>query len=141
VFAGASETIAALADSQFDPRQTVFLPPEARSLVIVTNASEVKISVRRFAAHAVELEVEAAEPALVIVAQSFYHNWHAYVGGQSTPLLRANHAFQALEVPAGRSQVRLAYEDSPFHRGVAISTIAAAALIIAWLRGRRRPTG
>ena len=117
VFADPAGTLLALAAPDFDPRRTVFLPPEARPLVTVSNASPVKVSVRRFSAHTVRLESEASEPALVVIAQSFYHNWRAYVAGHPARLLRANHAFQALQVPAGRHQVTLAYADRMFYYG------------------------
>jgi hypothetical protein len=50
----------------------------------------------------VDIEAEAAEPSLVVVAQTYYHDWRADVDGQPTHLLRANHAFQAVQVPAAR---------------------------------------
>jgi hypothetical protein len=36
------------------------------------------------------------------MAQGFYYNWRTYVGDRPTPLLRANYAFQGLEIPATR---------------------------------------
>jgi uncharacterized membrane protein YfhO len=58
---------------------------------------------------------------MVVVAQAYYHPWHAYVDGKRAPLWRANHAFQALEVPAGKHQIRLVYEDRSFIYGCIIS--------------------
>ena len=139
VFADAASTLKALAAPDFDPRRTVFLPLEARRLVMVSNSSPALISVREFTAHKVKLDTEASEPALVVIAQSFYHNWRAYVGGQPTPLFRANHAFQALQIPAGRQQITLLYEDRPFYCGMAISLATAAAGVVLWVRGRNRP--
>jgi hypothetical protein len=139
LFAAPAAILNALSAPDFDPRRTVFLSPEARALVTVSNSSSAKISVREFSAHRVKLETEASEPALVVIAQSFYHNWHAYVNGRPTPLLRANHAFQALEVPAGRQQVTLVYEDRAFYCGAVISLISAAAGIAIWLLGRKHP--
>ena len=138
LFASGPETTSALAKPEFDPRRSVFLPLEARSLVSVTNGAPAQNSVLRFSAHKVELEVQAGEPVLVVVAQSFYHNWRAYVGGKPTRLLRANHAFQAVEVPAGQHRVTLAYEDRLFYCGVVVSCISVAVLGVLWLRGRKR---
>jgi hypothetical protein len=138
-FADAAHTLAALAAADFDPRHTVFLPPEARALVTVSNASPAKITLRRFSAHKVELEVEAPEPAMVVLAQSFHHNWRARVDGRATSLWRANHAFQALEVPAGKSAVTLRYQDRAFYGGGLISLASAAMWVALWLRRRRQP--
>jgi hypothetical protein len=140
VFADAAGTLVALANPDFDPRRTVFLPPEARTLVTVSNASPAKVSVRQFTPHKVQLEAEAPEAALVVIAQSYYHNWRAYVDGQPTRLLRANHAFQALQVPAGRRQVTLVYEDRAFYYGALLSLLSAAILAALWLRSRKHAT-
>jgi uncharacterized membrane protein YfhO len=59
----------------------------------------------------------------VVVAQTFYHDWRASVDGQNVPLLRANHAFQAVEVPQGRHQIVLRYVDQAFELGAAISIV------------------
>lgn len=139
-FADAASTLSSLAGAGFDPRRTVFLPPEARALVTVSNASSVKISVRQFSAHKAELEVEAAEPAMVVIAQSFHHNWRARIGGRGAALWRANHAFQALEVPAGKCLVTLSYEDRAFLGGGLISLASAAIWVGISIRSRRPPS-
>lgn len=123
VFASDAEALKQLNSAAFDPRQTVHLPLSARNQVAVTNASEVKITSQQFGAQQAHLTVEAPAPALVVIAQSFYHDWHAYVDGKPVPILRANHAFQALEVPAGQHEITLRYEDSMFCLGALISTL------------------
>jgi hypothetical protein len=140
VFADVPGTLAALVAPDFDPRRTVFLPMEARAVVSVSNASPARVSVQQFAPHKVHMEVLAPELALVVISQTYYHNWHAYVDDQPTPLLRANHAFQALQVPAGRHQVTLVYEDRMFRYGMLLSFLSAAILLGLWLRSRKQVT-
>jgi hypothetical protein len=137
-FADAAATLAALASAEFDPRRTVFLPAEARSLVAVSNAAPAKVSLQRFSAHKVELEVEAPAPAMVVIAQAFYPNWRARIDGHPADLLRANHAFQALAVPAGKHHVALAYHDRAFHVGTVISASCVLAWAGLWLIKRRK---
>jgi hypothetical protein len=139
VFADAAGTLSALAAPEFDPRRTVFLPPETRAVVTVANASPAKVSVRQFLPHKVQLEVEASEAALVVIAQSFYHNWQARVDDRPVRLLRANHAFQALQVPAGRHQVTLEYADRMFCYGARASLLSTAIWVALWIWARRRP--
>src|ERR1035438_10483327 len=122
----------------FDARHTVFLPPEARGLVAVSNSSPAKVTVQEFSPHKVRFEVEAAQPVMAVIAQSYYHNWRASVDGQPTRLWRADHAFQALKVPAGRRQVTLTYQDRPFYCGAVISLLAAGSWVLLWLSGRRQ---
>ncbi|MGO9587280.1 MAG: hypothetical protein ACLP2Y_13880 [Limisphaerales bacterium] len=121
VFLDDAGTLRALTQPDFDGGKMVFLPPEAKPLVKVTNQTAARVLSSQFKVQRVDIEVEAAEPSLVVVAQTWYHNWRAYVDGQPAPLLRANYAFQALQVPAGRHHVRLACEDRAFQFGAAVS--------------------
>jgi len=53
-------------------------------------------------------------------------------------LYRANHAFQALEVPAGRHVVKLVYEDRMFEAGMAISLATLMLVVAGWLWSWKR---
>jgi hypothetical protein len=55
------------------------------------------------------LRVNASAPALLIVLDNYYKAWHAQVDGKDVPLLRANHTFRAIPVPAGQHEVSLRY--------------------------------
>ena len=138
VFVADPEALGAIFSGAFEPRRTVYLPPEAADKVRATEAPNAKITSVQFSSQRVEIQTESGSAAMVTIAQTFYHPWHAYVDGQRTPLWRANYAFQALEVPAGKHQVRLVYEDAMFFWGVAVSLLTGVGCAIAWFwRGRR----
>jgi hypothetical protein len=126
VFATDNAAVQQLQGVDFDPRHVVYLPQSDRAEVGVTNASETKISSLHFGAQRVQFTAATPAPALVVVAQAYYHNWHACVDGRPVPLWRANHAFQALQVPAGQHEVTLRYVDGMFRLG---ATISAATLL------------
>jgi len=84
----------------------------------------------------IEIETEAAAPTVVVIAQNFYPSWRATVNGQPAPVLRANHAFQAIPIPAGKSMVRLDYVDWPFRVGAGLSLLT---LLGCWWLWRRTP--
>ena len=75
---------------------------------------------------------------MISIAQSYYPAWHAYVDGKSARLWQANHAFQALEVPAGQHRVALAYEDKWFHVGLTTSVITLSVWLFGWFRAKPR---
>jgi hypothetical protein len=142
VFAGSASTLAAVGDAGFEPLRVVYLPLEARGRIQATNAANARIISSQFARHRLGIEMEAGAPAMVVVAQAFYHPWHAYVDGKPTPLWRANYAFQALEVPAGKHQIRLVYEDRGFLYGSIISLVSLLGCGVVWVRcARTRATG
>jgi hypothetical protein len=136
VFLDRSNTLAALTDPRFNPRTTVFLMPEDKKWVSVDKTSAAQITASQWASHKITLEVSNTEPALVVLSQAYYHNWHAYVDGQPAHLLRANYAFQAVEVPASRGvqQVSLVYEDRAFRAGACLSLACIALCAVLWLR-------
>jgi hypothetical protein len=138
LFLDPTNTLAAITRADFDPRAVVFLRPEDKARVSVTGRIAARIISSTWSPHRITLVAEAAEPALVVISQSFYHNWRAYVGDQPTPLLQANYAFQALQIPAGRSQVTLVYEDRMFYCGALLSFVSAAIVAGLWFRGRKQ---
>jgi hypothetical protein len=139
VFAGGKETFAALFDPGFDPSRVVYLPEAARPEVHATNSARAQITATVVSNQRVACDVDADAPAMVVVAQSYYHPWRAYVDGHATPLWRANYAFQALEVPAGRHQVTLVYEDQLFIFGCVLSLVSLFACAVLWFWWRTQP--
>jgi len=138
VFLDDPGTLRGLTHPDFDGGKMVFLPPEAKPLVTVTNQTAARVLSSQFKAQRADIEVEAAEPSLVVVAQTYYHNWRVYVDDQPTHLLRANYAFQAFQVPSGRHHVRLVYEDRAFQFGAAVTICMAVNcfIFLHWLRKR-----
>ncbi len=123
VFANPSETLHALSDAKFDPARTVYLPPDAQGSVSSGNSDDAKIAHPRFSPGKIDCTVESSAPTLLVIAQSYYHPWHAYVDGVRVRLWRANYAFQALEVPAGAHRVEVVYQDREFQIGAGLSVL------------------
>jgi len=140
VFADDEETLRALTRPDFDGRSLVYLPPSAKPLVPVTGPARARVLASRFGTQSVDVDVEATDPAIVVVAQTYYHPWKAYVDDRPAPLLRANHAFQAIPIPAGKHQIHLAYEDRAFEIGAAISVCLWVNCLICLPLMRSRPT-
>lgn len=126
VFADKTETLTALASDGFAPLRTLYLPAEARGCVAASGPAKARVDSVRFSAHRVEAQVESDAPTLLAVAQSYYPAWQASVDARPVRLWRANHAFQAVEVPAGKHQVVLAYRDQAFRMGAVISLLSLA---------------
>ena len=136
VFTDSTNSLLSLLDPGFDPREVVFLPMAAESFLTATNRTQARVLDSHFTAHQVELRVVAPEPGLVVLSQTFYHPWRAEVDGRSATLWHANHAFQALEVPAGAHEVRFMYADKVFRYGSLVSCLTLATLTALCFRKR-----
>jgi hypothetical protein len=141
VFLDDAKALAALMQADFDGGKMVFLPPVEKSAVTVSNQTTAKILNSSFGERTVDIEAEAAGPSLVVVAQTYYHNWRAEVDGRATSLLRANVTFQAVQIPAGRHTIHLFYRDRAFEIGAAISICACMFGFANLLLIRHRPPG
>jgi len=133
-------TLTGLLRPDFDPRRWVYLPQATRPRIGDESAASARLLATRCGANTLEARVEAAQPGLIAVAQSFHPNWRAVVDDRPAVVLRANYAFQAVSVPAGSHVLRLEYVDRQFIAGLAASGLAL--LAIGAVRGRsgRRPS-
>ena len=83
--------------------------------------------------------VVAPRDGLLVIADPFYPGWTATLDGKPVPILRANFAFQAVPVTAGRHELRLAYRNRWVGVGAAVS-LGTLALLLAALAVRSRRT-
>jgi uncharacterized membrane protein YfhO len=69
----------------------------------------------------------------VVVSDSRWPGWRAYVDGKRVETLDANHAFIGIFVPKGTHRIRLMYRPEAFTRGrnVTVATVLAIALFFA----------
>jgi len=80
---------------------------------------------------------ESEAPALLVLTDTWYPGWRASVDGQPATLWRADHAFRAVTVPAGRHEVELRFAPRSVLAGALVSALSAA-LVVAVLVRRRR---
>ena len=123
LFISPEQTLTALASPEFNPRETVYLPLETQHEISANPSSSAQITNSVFFAQKIPLDVITAQPTLLVIAQSFYPAWRAYVDGVPTKIWKANYAFQSLEIPAGTHHVLLKYQDNCFYFGALLSGI------------------
>ena len=75
----------------------------------------------RYTANTVRLRCKAEVPGFVFISDSYYPGWHAYVNDQETKIHRANHAFRAVRVPEGESEIAFVYKPGWFVPAAAIT--------------------
>lgn len=134
VFEGPTNAIVRLSVPEFDSSAVVSLRPEAEGVVKVRERTDASVEIEEMGAHVISFTVTAAAPTMAVIAQCHYHPWRATVDDESTPIWRANHAFQAVEVPAGTHRVVLRYVDTKFRIGVALSVTAIFLIGLLWWR-------
>lgn len=72
----------------------------------------------------------------LVLLDSFYPGWRAYVDGREVEILQANYAFRAVEVQAGKHEVEFRYRPWTFYFGLVVSCLALILGLVALTRGR-----
>jgi hypothetical protein len=86
----------------------------------------------------VEVSVQTGADGLLVLGDPWYPQWRVEVDGRPAELLRADHAFRGVPVPAGRHRVVFTYQDRALQAGLALSGLTVCGLAGLWWWRRRR---
>jgi hypothetical protein len=74
-------------------------------------------------------QVESDRDGFMVVAGNYHPYWHATVNGAPAKVYKAFGSLRAVEIPKGKSEVRMEYRSTPFHACLKVSLVAAILLI------------
>jgi hypothetical protein len=83
-----------------------------------------RASVVEYRQNRVTCETEARTAGYLVLLDSYYPGWRAFVDGRETPVVRANYAFRAVAVPAGRHRIELRFRPRSFFVGLGLTGLA-----------------
>jgi len=136
--------LARLKDQTFNPHERAIVSRDSltpdNDLSVLTGAPPAAASgarISRFESQRISMEAETPAPALLVLNDTNYPGWQAYVNGQPAKMLTANFLFRGVLVPAGKSTVEFKYQPRSFGVGSAVSFAAFAILVLLMLRERR----
>lgn len=136
--------LARLRAGDFDPHRTVLLsekPARAPQPDATAQASIIKYEL-----HEIAVETVSQFPQILVLSDNYYPIcWRAFVDGQPVKLLRANHAFSAVEIPPGKHVVEFRYSSRAMMMGTMTSVsallFALACLGLGWRKQRASVPG
>ena len=124
-------SLAAVAREAFDPRREAVvsvpkdLPPPAP---LPGGEVECTAAITRFTPGEIVITAQSSGPALLVLAETFYPGWRAFVNDVETPVYRTNHALRGVRIEAGKSTIRLVFEPRSAHSGLRVSLAFTALL-------------
>lgn len=120
--ANGDAVLAKVLSEGFDPREEVLLEEEpARPVSTGSRAEAGQVEIAKYEEMLVEIKTKNDQPAFLVLADTYYPGWHAYIDDQETKIYRANYAFRAIEVPAGEHQVVFKFTPTNFKLGAMVS--------------------
>ncbi len=101
------------------------------------------VKIESYGSRRVTCRVEARGAGYLVLLDSFYPGWRAYLDGMEVRVLRADYAFRAVAVPAGSHLVEFRYRPRSVSYGLALTLIflLGGLVIAAVVRNPRRPRG
>ncbi|MGQ9909819.1 MAG: YfhO family protein [Candidatus Flexifilum sp.] len=139
-----SAVIAALSEPDFDPDRQAHLLGTGPCPADVDPLTA-QIRILHEDGDSLDVSISAPQEGWLVVADTDYPGWKAYVNERPTPIQRANLAFRAVPVPAGASTVRFVYEPDWFIPSLIITglswsiwSVMTGAALIAHRAGRAK---
>ncbi|MBX9570402.1 MAG: YfhO family protein [Candidatus Obscuribacterales bacterium] len=136
------ESRQSIQDPKFDPRKRVILESNSVELpkkVLAQNQRQVdetdSVRILDDASDSILLQCRTVEPGLLVLTDTFYPGWNAWVNGNQVEIMPANLAFRAVAVPAGESFVLMRFEPMTFKTGVQIMVAGSMLALLLLLIG------
>jgi Bacterial membrane protein YfhO len=131
----------------FQPAQEVILADDTgaqTSVVAADRGGQGQATVTRYEADSVHIHTTESADAWLVLSDTYYPGWVAFVDGQPATVMRGDVLFRVVGVPAGEHDVEFRFEPASVRFGLAISVVSLLllllGLVVAGKPGRQRRT-
>ncbi|MBI4529508.1 MAG: YfhO family protein [Deltaproteobacteria bacterium] len=138
------KAIIRLSSSEFDPVREVIVERPLAIPPAKNSQAEARISL--YSHRRVSILATVSGTGVLVLADSFYPGWRAYVDGQEREILRANVFFRGVVLSEGKHLVEFRYEPRAFKVGLMVSiavllvvTFCSLAVCLKSLKRSRQP--
>ena len=139
----ADQALAILSSPEFDPYRTVLLS-DASPSDLITNAAGTPssvVNITDYQSDRVAIQVQTDCAGYLLLADSWYPGWVAFLDRRPLPVWRADHIFRAVRVPPGEHLIEFEYHPQSFAVGVWVSGLSGALVLgigLIWQHLHRR---
>ncbi|OPC34742.1 YfhO family protein [Elizabethkingia miricola] len=89
------------------------------------------IAVKTYQPNEIVYQTSSATPQLAVMSEIYYpHGWKFYIDGKETDYIKADYLLRAVYVPAGKHEIRMAFEPEVIQKGKTISLASAGLFIL-----------
>lgn len=118
----------------FNPLDTMFVE-RTLNLADIGYDTNAKVVILERKNEYIKFETETNVKSLLFISEIYYPYWKAYIDGKETEIIKANYAFRAVVVPAGRHILEMKLSSPGFERGKTISFVANIVTILIFTVG------
>lgn len=124
----AAATLPAVLADKFEPGSQVILERAPDRTIPELPQHAQQVQVRDPSLIQSDIEVTIDQPAILVRSVADYPGWRATIDGKPAPILRADHAIQAITVPAGHHTVVFTFDPWSVKLGGALSLLSLLAV-------------
>jgi hypothetical protein len=137
--------LAKLSQEDFNFRASVLLEEEAAlwpktTVPQVANLEVGQAIIQSYTPGEVRIITDSPINSYLVLTDNYYPGWQAFIDGQPQSIYRADYTFRAIQLPAGKHEVRFIYQPLSFKMGLGITIftlIGMSTLFIGrFLKGR-----
>lgn len=103
---------------------------ETNSKKLKKETVEARAEITEAADDRVVINTQSQQPGFLVLADTFYPGWKAFIDDRPTKIYRANFAFRAIVLPPGDHQVVFAYQPVSFKIGALITLVTGGGLVL-----------
>ncbi len=121
--------------SAFDPADAALFAREDYggrdvALPAIGDPTGASVQITRYQPQRIELRTSNQQPGFLVLSETYYRGWEAWIDGKRAPVERANYALRGLSVPAGDHSIEFVFRAHSFRNGAAWSLLGILLLFI-----------
>lgn len=137
-------TLSRLVAPDFDPEQTVLVPPEVPPSEKGAPSEAGTVTYIHHQPTRMVLRANATRPAILLYNDRYDSNWHVSVDGKPATLLRGNFIMRAVQVPAGVHEIEFRFRPDIgtlyiYLGACGVSTVLLGILLVNYRRSKNAP--
>lgn len=136
----ASQPVAYLADSFLSERDTTSLKPDSCSYAIADVylgntrcATDRKAAIKKISANHFEIETESDQNCLLVLTQSYHHQWRVWVDEKKDTIYKANLAFMSTPLKPGHHKVIFKFVPADTILALWVMLVTVLILLAVWI--------
>jgi hypothetical protein len=139
---GSDAILSMMIQKEFDPRKEVFLEEMPPSFTLPrkdVGMSGRDVEIVSESNNRLNLRAKAEGNSLMVLSDTYYPGWKAFVDGKKTKIYRADYAFRAIPLNSGTHEVAMVYDPISFKLGAGGTLLGILSCLGAgWVARRRR---
>lgn len=122
---GRDAILKTLADSSFNPRETLILEEPHTLIPKVNLASEAEPEpiIAAYSVNKVVIEAGTKQAGYLVLSDNYYPGWQAYIDGKRAHIFRADYVLRAVFLEPGKHTIEFIYSPFPLKMGAFISLL------------------